>query len=175
MNPTAIRIRGLRVADRGDKGISRPWGLDVEALDLPSGERILVLGERGSGKGALIDHVDRALTRGRPEIVFSEEVTRARTRRVNGPDDVVPECLLVLSEGHDFEKQKAILARCAKGTTVLASMDLCEIVGPEILAPFSYVVLMHEGHCVFAGSREVFVAALVDLKRYLPALANLVP
>jgi hypothetical protein len=87
---------------------------------------------------------------------------------------------LVLSEGHKMSKQEQILAMCPERSTVLASVDRDQIIGPTVLEPFSHVILMVDGKLSFFGTKHEFLHELPHLLRgdkslsqHFPEIRNL--
>ena len=159
----AVKIRNLKAKNRREKpGVDREWGIWIEELDVPLGIRVLVMEPRGGGKGALIDCIDR-----REQGV--EVSHQLNPRRVNNPEELSSgangERWLVLSEGHKMSKQEQILAMCPEGSTVLASVDRDQIIGPTVLEPFSHVILMVDGKLSFFGTKHEFLHGLPRLLR----------
>lgn len=174
----AVKIRNLRAKNRREKpGVDREWGILIEELDVPTGIQVLVMGPRGGGKGALIDCIDRR----EQGVEVSDQLN---PRRVNDPEELSSgsngERWLVLSEGHKMSKQEQILAMCPEGSTVLASVDRDQIIGPTVLEPFSHVILMVDGKLSFFGTKHEFLRELPRLLReeksfsqHFPEIRNL--
>src|SRR5262249_10654826 len=143
-------------------GVDREWGIWIDELDIPIGIRMLVIGPRGGGKGALIDCIDRR----EQGVEVSDQLN---PRRVNDPEELSGSPnggrWLVLSEGHKMSKQEQILAMCPEGSTVLASVDRDQVVGLTVLEPFSHVLLMVDGKLAFFGAKHEFLCELPLLRR----------
>jgi hypothetical protein len=166
----AVKIRDLKAKNWGEKsGVDRAWGIWIEKLEVPIGIRVLVIGPRGGGKGALIDCIDRR----EQGVGVSDQLN---LRRVNNPEELSSgsngKRWLVLSEGHKMSKQERILTMCPEGSTVLASVDHDQIIGPTVLNPFSHVILMVDGKLSFFGTKHEFLHKLPLLLRKDKGLAQ---
>jgi hypothetical protein len=173
LTEVAVKIRNLRARNRREKGgVGREWGIWIEELDVPIGIRVLVMGPRGGGKGALIDCIDRR----EQGVEVSDQLN---LRRVNNPEELSSGSKggrwLVLSEGHKMSKQEQILTMCPEGSTVLASVDRDQIIGPTVLEPFSHVILMVDGKLSFFGTKHEFLHELPRLLREDKSLSQHFP
>ncbi len=173
-----LKVNNLSAPNRGERNdVTRELGLNEICLCVGAKERVLIIGPRGSGKGALIDHIDPN-NKNRKGITIPTDID---VLRVNKPEELNNKSLgvqtLILSEGHKFmEKQKPFAEIATKNQcTLLASMDRDQITCFDVFEPFTHLVLLAEGgvllHCE-TEPKEQFCEDLKNVVEQNPTLNN---